>query len=160
MSEGGGIVSQNSEERSSPGISKTHSNAPAQSARECWISCMNPVRLCWITFKSEKLSIQKEKRSMHVKCHRTISAFMRTKRLKAFHPGGKTLCPCIYLYSGCYGFFKCPYRAVSTSSTSPLWRTSPGGAWLHWWACKARLRALFLLPGEWHPQKTPTWKCN
>ena len=94
---------------------------------------------------------------MQVKCHRTIPALTWTKRLKAFHPWGKMLSPCIYLYSGCYGFFKCPYRAVCTSSTSPLWRTSPGGAWLHWWACTARLGALSPLPGERHPRKKNTY---
>lgn len=97
----------------------------------CLIGCWNPISLCWFTHKGSKLSVQKEKRNMQVKCHRTISALMWTKRLKAFHPRGKMLFPCIYLYTGCYGFFKCPYRAVCTSSTSPLWRTSPGGAWLH-----------------------------
>lgn len=54
-------------------------------------------------------TIQKaKKRNMQVKCHRTISALMSTKRLKAFHPWGKMLYPCIYLYSGCYGFSSVP----------------------------------------------------
>lgn len=45
---------------------------------------------------------------MRVKCHRTICALMWTKRLKAFHPWGKMLSPCIYLYAGCYGFSSVP----------------------------------------------------
>lgn len=117
----------------------------------CLTEGRSRTRMRSFSHKSQKLSILKERTNMQVKCHRTISALMWTKRLKASHPWGKMLYPCIYLYSGCYGFFECPYRPVCTSSTSSLWRTSPGGAWLHWWACTACLRALFLLPGERHP---------
>lgn len=37
-----------------------------------------------------------------------ISALPLTTRLKAFHPWGKMFYPCIYLYSGCYGFSSVP----------------------------------------------------
>lgn len=68
---------------------------------------------------------------MQVKCHRTIFCSYVDQKVKAFSSKRKNASPCIYLYCGCYSFFKCPYRAVCTRTTSPLWRTSPHGAALH-----------------------------
>lgn len=79
--------------RCSPGTSKFIQIHSYEARLRMLIGCWNPISLCWFPYKSSKLSVQKEKRNMQVKCHRTISALMWTKRLKAFHPRGKMLFP-------------------------------------------------------------------
>ena len=116
---------------------RSHGWAPS-----CWCTLVRLVlRVQQFSFTSKTFNLQ-------IKCHRIVPAPVLTRSLKAFHPWRKTLYSA-FIYTP--ALFKCPHRAVCTCSTSPLWRTSPGGAWLLWWACTVPLRALSLLPGECHP---------